>query len=114
MGGWQLWLTSAVIAALVTGLMNLPKIRGEGRKSSAEAEGERFDTYRETTDATIANLQADCARCNDKLVTMDARVERLDGDLRAAKRVLRMVVRAYDANDPAAHDEAVAAARELA
>lgn len=101
-----MWLTSAVIAALVTGIMNLPKIRGEARKSSAEADGERFDTYKEMTDATIETLKADCARCTSKLAEFGT-------DMRAMKAALRMVVRAHDAKDPVASDEAIAAAREL-
>lgn len=107
MGGtWQLWLTSAVIAALVTGLVNLPKILGEGRKSSADAAGERFDTYKQTTDAVIGELKSSCARCNAKL-------ELLAGELRAVKDALRKTVSAVDSQDRTAVAVAVNAAREL-
>ncbi len=121
MGGtWQLWLTSGVIAAAVAGLVNLPKIRGEGRKASAEADGERFGTYKATTDATIERLELDCAEGQTRLdliearnVTLEARITEQEQRERSVTACLRALVRAYDTHDPAARDDAITRAREL-
>lgn len=98
-GPWQLWLTSAVIAALVTGLVNMPKMLADRRKTNAETDGERFDTYKETTDATIGELKSSCARCNTQLeLVVD---------------VLRKWLAAYDSRDQTSVAAAVSAARKL-
>lgn len=77
MGGtWQLWLTSAAVAAVVTGLANLPKMLAERRKTNAETDGERFDNYKEITDASLGELRESCARCN-------ARLEKVEDVLKA-------------------------------
>lgn len=117
---WQLWLTSGVIAAIVAGIVNLPKVLGEGRKADAEADGARFATYRTVTDATIAELKADCKRCQDRLNARDeldaareARIMELEKRERTLAAALRTLVRAQDADDPTQLPAAIAAAKLL-
>lgn len=66
----------------------------------------RFDTYKETTDATINELKSTCARCSAKL-------ELVIGELGQVKDALRKTVTAIDSKDRAAVAEAVNAARHL-
>ncbi len=119
-GNWQLWLTSGVIAAIIAGIVNLPKVLGDGRKSTAEAEGVRFATYQTMTDATIAELKADCARCQERLnardrldAARDARLVELEKRERTLAAALRTLVRVHDANDPTEIAAAIASAKQL-
>ena len=98
-GAWQLLLGSAVISAIVSGLVGLPKMLADRNKSNAEADGERFGTYRDATAATITELQASCARCSEQ----NAKI--ID--------VLRKVIEAGESRDEAAWHAAAAEARKL-
>lgn len=93
MGGWQLWLTSAVIAALVTGLMNLPKIRGEGKQASSagqlsltEAQIKAQQNALASAESAKVNAESAAARaeaaragCEEARETMEAKFKKFIG-----------------------------------
>lgn len=84
-GSWQLWLGSAVIAAIVGGLMNLPKVRGEGRKSLADAQEIAQRTALASANAAYDQVNARCQACKDALDDIGAALETV---LNAAEHVI--------------------------
>lgn len=86
MGGWQLWLTSAVIAALVTGIMNLPKIRGEGKQASSagqlsltEAQIKAQQNALESAESAAARAEKAREGCEQDRATMEAEFKKFIG-----------------------------------
>ena len=86
MGGWQLWLTSAVIAALVTGLMNLPKIRGEGRQATnagqlslTEAQVKAQKNALDSAESAAARAEAARSACESARDTMEENFKKFIG-----------------------------------
>ena len=82
----------AALASIVAAIINVAFARG----------GQRADEASKLTSTgmnLLAEVKANCDTCRAELVQV--------------KKVLRAVVRAYDANNTTAHDEAIAAAKEL-
>ena len=86
MGGWQLWLTSAVIAAMVTGLMNLPKIRGEGRQASSagqlsltEAQIKAQQNALASAESAASRAEVACSKCEAARETMEENFKKFIG-----------------------------------
>lgn len=97
---------AAVLGAGIAGLVSLCVAaigaavgRGGRRADIAEKISEASDRIFERMEKDISKVERQCEKC-----TLE---------LRTVKAVLRATVRAIDANDPAAIDVAVAAAREL-
>ena len=107
------WVLTIGVAAVISAAVAYPKNKGEGKAgegagelSQAQAEHQRFEQYKETTDATIGHLRAEVIGANT--VCTECRQE-----LAQVKKALRATVRALDSDDPAALEAAIAAAREL-